>query len=284
MENLTIVCADGIPLTAWHFKAEGDVKGVIQINPATAVVSAFYQPFAAYLASQGWHTIGYDYRGSGASQHHKLDPKKIGFSTWANQDVGDVTRFAHEHFKGLPHFALGHSFGGHAVGFNDSSNLLQGAVLVASHAGCWRHVRGVGERVKVMFLLKVLLPTVGLFTDVIPGRKLGIGDDLPAGVAFEWSKWTSMKNYFFDDPQHHAAERFARVQIPLLSIGIDDDPWAPPKAIDVIANAFTGTHVERWQRGPKHSNNKAIGHMGFFRKVHRDTLWPEIDHWFTQRL
>lgn len=284
METLNISCRDGVELSGWLIPSSTPAKGVIQINPATAVLSRLYRPLADYLAACGWHTLCYDYRGTGDSRHSSLKPRQIGFTTWADHDVSDVTRYVHNRFNGLPHFAIGHSFGGHALGFSDTTNLLNGAVLIASHAGCYRHVRGFRERQKVRFLLKVLLPATGYFMNTIPGRKLGIGDDLPAGVAFEWSRWTSMENYFFDDTTLNAKARFAAVKVPLLSIGLDDDPWASPHAIDVIARHFTGTTVERWQRGPQHSHDHAIGHMGFFRAQHRDTLWPELEQWISARL
>lgn len=284
MEVVKIPCRDGIELGGWLIPASAPVKGVIQINPATAVVSRLYRPLAEYLASRGWHTLCYDYRGTGESKHPLLKPRQIGFSTWADYDVNEVTRYVCSRFPGLPHFAIGHSFGGHALGLSDTTNLLDGAVLIASHAGSNRVVRGFFERQKVRFLLRVALPATGRLVETIPGRKLGIGDDLPAGVAFEWARWSKMRNYFFDDDALDAKRRFARVKVPLLSIGLEDDPWAPPYAIDLLARHFTGTTVERWQRGPQHSNGQPIGHMGFFRRQHRDTLWSELDQWISDRL
>jgi len=118
----------------------------------------------------------------------------------------------------------------------------------------------------------------------MPGRKLGLGEDLPRGVMLQWSRWTTLPRYFFDDPAMDAAGRMARVRIPLLVLGFDDDPWANPGAMSLLIEPLVNARIERRQIAPRDAGMPAIGHMGFFRKHAAERLWPQVGSWLLEQL
>lgn len=65
----------------------------------------------------------------------------------------------------------------------------------------------------------------------------------------------------------------------LRAIGLSDDTWATPAAIDLLMTGFTGTQPERKQVDPRDVGAARIGHFGFFRPEHRDTLWRDAAEW-----
>lgn len=276
-----IRCADGFELRTTVYEPGQPALAMVLLNPATGVTERMYVPFASYLAEQGFAVLTYNYRGVQAGDSARR--VTAGFSTWADQDVEAVTRWAAAQYPDVPLLAVGHSFGGHAIGLCESSRLLSGAVMIASQAGCLRFIQPLAERLRVMALLKVIGPFCARALGYVPGRKLGIGEDLPAQVMLEWCRWTSLRNYFFDDPRMNAVTRFQRPQMPVLSIGFEDDPWAPAEAIDLMSGHLGGCQVERRQYGPAHSLGQPIGHLGFFRDRHADTLWPAISQWLAQQ-
>lgn len=281
----TITCADGqiLQLTR-HEPPQGITpKAVVQINPATAVAERMYHAFAATLASQGFRVITYNYRGVGlsGSETKHID---AGFTTWADYDVEAVTQWVSDTSPDIPHFAIGHSFGGHAIGLCSSSRLLHAAVMISSHAGCLHFIRPAGERLRVAFILKVIGPLSSLLCGYFPGRRFRVGENMPGRVMREWSHWTSLPQYFFDDPALVAEHRFARPRFPVLSLGFTDDPWAPAEAIALVANKLANCSVELRQYGPEHSHGQSIGHMGFFREKHASTLWPDITDWLLKQV
>ena len=279
----TAICPDGSPVKLTVHGAVGAVKAVVQINPATAVTERMYFPFAQFLAANGFTVITYNYRGVGRNGPHPKDVK-AGFTSWADNDVEAVTEWVAEHYPGLAHMAIGHSFGGHAIGLCASSRRLSAAVTVCSQAGCLRFITPAMERLKVSLLLKVIGPLSAKLLGYVPGRRLGLGEDIPANVMLEWSRWTSLRNYFFDDPSVNAAARFSRPSLPILALGFNDDPWAPAQAIDLMMGHLTGCTVERRQLGPEDSDGASIGHLGFFRHRHADTLWPVVLTWLKTQL
>lgn len=279
----SVHCSDGFMLEATVHAAGQPAKAVVQINPATAVTERMYFPFAEYLAAQGFDVVTYNYRGMRAGGPH---PKSVdaGFMTWADQDVDAMTHWVAERYPDIPRLAVGHSFGGHAIGLCDSSRLLSAAVMICAHAGCLRFIRPFGERLRGALFLKIIGPLCARTIGFLPGRKLGFGENLPGQVMLEWSRWTSLPRYFFDDPRTHALERFRGQRLPVLSLGIDDDPWAPPEAIDLLARELSGCAVDRKQLGPADSRGQTVGHLGFFRRHHADTLWPVITQWLERHI
>ena len=117
-----------------------------------------------------------------------------------------------------------------------------------------------------------------------PMRRLDMGEDLPGPAFRDWAHWIGQRRCFFDAPSMDAAARFARVRTPLLLVGADDDdPWTPAPAIDLLGSYFTGAPRERWQIDPADTATGRVGHAGFFREKHRDTLWPRIIDWLLLR-
>ncbi|WP_104656429.1 serine aminopeptidase domain-containing protein [Ralstonia insidiosa] len=274
----TIPATDGYPLGATFWAAAGTPQGVVVMHPATGVPQRIYQAFAQFLAERGFHAITYDYRGIGASRPKTLRGFAARMRDWMLLDAEGVTRWARARYPELPQLAVGHSVGGHGIGMSGAGWGLAGAVLVACHTGNSRFIRQRGERWRVESILRGVGPALGRLIGYVPGKRLGLGEDLPGGVAIEWGAWAGMQRYFFDDPTLGAVERFNRVTNPVLVYGFDDDPWATPPAINALTQHFTGTWVERRQIAPAEAGG-AVGHMGFFRPKFVDTLWPGLADW-----
>jgi predicted alpha/beta hydrolase len=254
-------------------------QGIVLVHPATAVPERLYFAFAEYVAQRGLIAVTYSYRGIDGSRPPVLRGFRARMRDWADLDVEGVTRWARERYPSLPLYAVGHSFGGHAIGLCESTNLLRAAVQVASHAGSMRVVSDRRERARVTLLMHWVAPPLTRLAGYMPGRSLGLGEDLPAGVLLEWSRWTRLPNYFFDDETLDAEARFARVKTPILSLGFDDDLWATPMGIDVLVSRLRNAPVTRREIASIRSDAGSIGHMGYFRQRSGAFLWPETLDW-----
>jgi predicted alpha/beta hydrolase len=278
IEAIFIPTADGNGIAARLYPAAG-ARATVLLHPATAVTQGYYEAFARWLAGLGLHVLTYDYRGTGASRGPSLHACTVTMADWMSEDVGAVTRWAAGRFPGLPLLAVGHSVGGHAIALSDDSERLRAAVLVASHAGTSRLIRGFGERLRVRFVMRVLAPVLCALFGYMPGRRIGLGEDLPASVMRQWARWTAQPRYFFDDPAMYAERRMRRQRLPLLVLGFDDDPWANEDAIGMLVAPLVNAAVERRRIAPDAAGVPAIGHMGFFRKRCAAVLWPQVGSW-----
>lgn len=280
-ESITIPTANGaIAATLWPVHAP---RALVLIHPATAVTQAFYEHFARYLAGLGMSALTYDYRGTGRSRGASLRKETVTMAGWMDEDVPAVTRWAAARCAGLPLLAVGHSVGGHALILGGARAPVRAAVLVASHAGVTATIRGAAERARVWVVMRLLAPLLCAVAGYMPGKRIGLGEDLPRGVMLEWSRWTSLPGYFYDDPAIDAARRAASLRTPLLVFGFDDDPWANPRAMDLLLAGVSGAAIERRQVRPADFGLQHIGHMGFFRKRCGAVLWPEVGQWLLAR-
>jgi predicted alpha/beta hydrolase len=275
--------AGGTAVEASCWAVPGAAATVV-LHPATAVTQAYYAPFASWLAGRGFNVVTYDYRGTGRSRPRSLRGVAVTMSDWIDTDVAAVTRWAEARFPGLPLMAVGHSVGGHAIGLSPETGRLRAAVLIASHAGATHGIRGRRERLRVRFVLRVLAPLLCAVFGYMPGRRSGLGEDLPRGVMLQWAGWTALPRYFFDDPGVDAARRMARVNIPLLVLGFDDDPWATPQAVDTLVSHMPNAPINRGTVRPREAGVPAIGHMGFFRRRCEAVLWKEVADWLANHV
>ncbi|BAX61773.1 serine aminopeptidase domain-containing protein [Burkholderia stabilis] len=275
---------DGYPLRGTLWTPDAEPRALVLIHPATAVPERLYAGFARFLTGRGFAALTYNYRGIDASRPARLSGLQASMRDWMELDVGAATAWARQAYDGLPLLAVGHSVGGHAIGLSAGTVHLRAAVLVAAHAGTTRLIASAAERVKVRLILRVLGPLMSALLGYVPGKRLGLGEDLPAGVFREWSRWTTLPHYFFDDPALGAAERYAKQRLPILALGFDDDPWANPAAIDLLVSYLTGAAVERRQVDPHAAGCGPVGHMGFFRSRPGSVLWPGVADWLAQAL
>lgn len=257
-----------------------DVIAAVVLHPATAVPERLYTGFAEYLAGQGFAVLTYDYRGTGSSGSPRQN-RGMRMRDWMAVDVPAVAEWARGRFPDVPQLAVGHSVGGHALCLDYGSSGLQGFVTIASHAGVTATIPNPAERRRVGLVLRVLGPATARLLGFVPGRRLGLGEDMPGAAMLEWSAWSRLPGYFFDDPTMDAAQRAARVTRKVLAIGFSDDPWATPAQVDAITDHLSNADVQRRTLEPV--GGAAIGHMGFFRRAHRDTLWPSVSEWLQEQ-
>jgi predicted alpha/beta hydrolase len=276
-QDTTIAARDGTALAATVFTPQDAPRGTVLINSATAVPRKIYFRFASYLAEQGQAVVSYDYRGIGGSRAGSLRGFNVRMRDWAALDVAGAIDHMRSVWPRLPLAVVGHSFGGQALGLAPNNSEVSRALLVAAQAGYWRLFHSP-EKYRVYAMLRLIGSPLARVLGYVPGR-LGIGEDLPRDVFLEWTSWVMKKRYFFDDATLDALANFPNYHGAMRAICLTDDPWATPAAVDLLCSGFAGTAPERIDIHPRDAGAAKIGHFGFFRPEHRDTLWRDAAAW-----
>jgi predicted alpha/beta hydrolase len=272
--DLTIPAADGLPLSATLF-APADPTHAVIVSCATATPRGFYRAFASWLAARGAAVLTYDYRGTGGTAD-ELRNSNARMRDWGTLDFPGVVAWMRERYPHLKPNAVGHSFGGHALLMAPNAGEIERTVLVAAQSGYWR-LTSPGERLKVWALINVVAPLFIRMHGYVSGSRVGLGEDFAKGIMLEWRGWCNSPDYFYDDPtMEPILANGLRYTAPTLMLGLTDDVWATPAAIDWLARHYTHAPVERRTLDPHAFGLDAIGHMGFFRSRNGEALWPVV--------
>jgi predicted alpha/beta hydrolase len=286
IDDISFPATDGYLLGASLFLPRGAKRHAVLINSATAVPRRTYRGFAGYLARRGCAVLTYDYRGIGDSRQKSLvgynQPKSlVGFkasmSDWAALDTSAAVAWMRYRYKALPLNYVGHGFGGQALGLLANNTEVSRALLIAAQAGSWK-LMAVPERYRMF----ALLSCVGIpLTEVLgyaPGWS-GFGEDLPKGVFQQWVRWAMSPRYLLDDPHLSALQNFPNYRGALRALCLADDPWATRPAVELLCAGFVSAKPEILTITPADVGARKIGHLGFFRPEHRDTLWRGAAEW-----
>lgn len=256
------------------FEPPAGALGTVVLNSATAVPQTYYAVFAEYLSAHGWRVLTYDYRGIGGSRPATLRGFDATMTSWAELDMRAALAWARANPAGNRLVALGHSFGGQAIGLIDELGEVDASINVASQLGYYGHWP-TPSRYGYGFLWHVGIPALTSIFGYSPGSMGLGGTDLPAGVARQWARWCRNPRYFLDE-EPAAEQRFKRYDRPTQFWSFHDDPYAPRRAVRAMVRMLANANVEHRRVKPADIDVSAIGHFGFFRPQVGSKLWPEV--------
>ncbi|NTS31557.1 alpha/beta fold hydrolase [Phyllobacterium sp. BT25] len=276
MKDIRFLAADGFPLHGHLYEGGGEGPAVL-ISSAAAVPDAIYRHFAAHLIDLGASKVlTYDYRGVARSEAPSHWKSRLNLKDWGVLDFPAAVDELRRLSGSRPMVGIGHSYGGVALGLSNRSASFERYALLASLSGYYRNTAQPCAMYAKMNLVGVPL--------TIPFGKLpkwgGLGEAVPGTIFRDWARWCRNPNFLFSDPAVPEAQNFQKVTIPLLSVGITDDVWGTPRAVESLLRRFDNASVlhEMWY-SPASSDGAPIGHLGFFRKHQANKLWPAVTDW-----
>lgn len=273
--GVVVDATDGYPLAATVFdpaEADDRPERLVVIASATGVRQGYYAAFASWLAGRGTRVVTFDYRGIGGSRPERLPGFDASLSDWAERDLAGVIEWAATTFGRGRTSVIGHSVGGQLLGLvRDPVSTIRAVVMVGSQSGDYRLWPSITDRAWYGALWHALVPGVASTLGYLPG-KLGIGEDLPGGVAREWARWCRTPGYMVGGDGHVRRDLYRRVTSPILAFGFDDDDYAPPAAVSALLALYENAPITRRQVAVEEAR---VGHFGFFRDRFSSTFWKE---------
>lgn len=275
MENIKVTTSDGIELNASYFVAESPENKIVLLSPATGVKKHIYNKFVDYLNQQGFDVLTWDWRGIADNLSGNIKNDMSIMEDWGKKDLSAMINWALMKFPSYKIFAVGHSFGGQAFGMATNIESIQSIVTVATQSGYWGHWPAK-QRYKFAALWYGVMPILSHTMGFFPAKKLGLGENLPKGVALQWASWGRNSDYMVDYSGHE------KMNQNILAFYFTDDLFAPKAAVNAIHKHYSQTQVNYREISPVDLGIKSIGHMGFFTKVESKKLWLEVIHFFNK--
>lgn len=272
--------SDGFPLSMRLVSAAQPAHAVL-VSSGTGFPKGFYERFARRLAGQGCAVLTYDYRGIAGSRPEDLAALRMDYPDWGRLDMAAALDALIEAVPGLPVSHLGHSVGGHFVGFMPNQDRIQRHAFVSVGSGYWGLHHRSYNPLELFFWLG-FGPLSLARHGYVKGGGLWAGTDLPRGVFETWKRWCLSPDYFSDELKdrlqpHH----FEAVTAPIRSWIFPDDPIATPRTGPRLLEAYPNAPSEIIVRTPADYGVRRIGHEGAFRRG-MEPLWDEIFHWLCE--
>ncbi len=258
------------------FHTARPAQAVAILNGATGVPHSYYRHFAAWLAREkGIACLTYDYRDFGASAKGPARTSRATMADWGVHDQFAAREAAARMLPDLPIWVIGHSLGGLALPFQPNPGQVARMITVASgpvHTSDhpWRY-QPVARAFWFLYG-PLLVATLGY----LPGKALGLGADLPAGVYWQWRRWCTSRGFNAGDfGTALPLPDLTGVTAPITFVAIEDDVMVPPAAVWRLMRYYEGADRQQRLIKPAEFGLKRVGHIGFFRRDHV-RLWEAV--------
>ncbi|QJP13415.1 alpha/beta fold hydrolase [Starkeya sp. ORNL1] len=277
---IEIACRDGVTLRG-HLWARrgGRSHGIVIVNPATGVAARYYHYFAGFLAERGFDVLTYDYRGIGLSRPERLRGQGYRWRDWGELDFDAALRFARDHDAAASLLVVGHSIGGYLPGLSENATAIDRMLTVGAQYGWWRDY-AAGRRTRLFLKWHVLMPAVTAMFGYFPGKRLGWLEDLPVGVANEWSfRRARMELNHPPQMREEVIRRFAAVSASILAVVVSDDDIGTVPAVRRTLGYYVGAARTEVLLTPGDLGFDAIGHFSLFHARHAAGFWLDALLW-----
>ena len=278
MESIELRARDGARIAARLYRPDSQVQSpqaLLLIAPAMGVTQAFYQPFAQWLAEQGYLAATFDYRGMGDSRPAELRRSLRGFKAdlfdWTH-DYDTAIEALVAQAPHLPLYLIGHSLGAQLPGMLRHRDRVAGLVSVAAGSGYWRDNAPQLKRM-ILYFWYGLVPVATRLFGYFPGRRLRKIGDVPSGVMLQWRRWCLNPRYHVGAEGSPVREAFEAARFPVVALSMTDDELMTERGTRVLVDCYANAPRRIERIAPQDLQVRRIGHFGFFRDQFEATLW-----------
>ena len=257
---------------------EGNSQSVILCAPALGVAARSYRTLAEELARTGHVVVTADLRGIGESSVRASRQTDFGYHETIAFDWPAIIATIRSRHPHDPLCLLGHSLGGQLGALYASVNPgeVDGLILVAScsvYYGGWGFPVGLGVLAGTQ-LAALTAQLLGYF----PGRKLGFGGTEARRLMRDWARNVRTGRYKVENSPHDFEDRMARATLPVLSISIEGDTFAPERACMNLVKKLKAASVTTRQVVVAGDSGRAR-HFNWLRSP--GVVVSEVDDWLS---
>jgi len=266
---------DGFTLQGTLFEPSGTSRAALLLAPGTGIPRGYYKGFAAALCGQGVTVLTLDYRGVAGSRPPRLSGFQASKVDWARLDLSAGFDFLKRVSPQGPRLVLGHSVGGQLLALMDQHTEVDAIFTYGTGFGYWGAVAGA-YRYFVAGMWYVGVPLLTQVFGYLPAKRLGLGEDLPAGVARDWARWGRRRNYFTSELAHEPG--FKAIRAPWRAVYALDDEIATADNVRAMLGLYPNAAIDIQYVDPVAWGYEGMGHVPFFSRA-KLRAWRFVFDW-----
>ena len=280
--DLRVRALDGYMLSAtlYSLPTLSHPRTVVMFSCGGGVPAARYARFARFLAANSIPVLAFDYRGIGASRPRALRRFKAVAEDWSEFDCGGAIEHLRDRYPSAEIVGVAHSIGTMLIGGAPNVGAISRFVFLCAHTGYYADYMP-RYRLPMALLWHGVMPLLTRIYGYFPARLLGLGEDIPAGIAMQWAARRSPEfrpeaTTTDSSRANMMLARYSMVQGDVLKIGFTDDAFATRAGGERLMSAFPLLRAVSVEVSPKQAGMRDIGHFGFFRRDGAQRLWPFV--------
>ncbi|WP_299673646.1 alpha/beta fold hydrolase [uncultured Roseobacter sp.] len=270
-----IKTSDGAELGGTLILPPFQPRAALVLNGATGVPQSYYQRFARWAATeQGVAVLTYDYRGTGRSLNGSMRDSRATMSDWGLRDNVAARAYLRRAVPDVPLWVMGHSLGAMMLPMQEDLSGIDKVIGVAS--GLVHHADHPWPyRALALFFWFGIPPVAARLFGYLPGRRLGLGADMPAPAYTEWRRWCTTPSVFAGAVQDSLpTPDWSRSGAPVRLISFTDDDVCPEVCTRRLAAKYGGFADIDFVR-PSDVGLRTLGHIGAFARQN-DAVWTRL--------
>ena len=275
-ELIPIDVGDGHRIVVEGFEAP-DAAAVVLVLPAMGVTSGWYAQVIATLVDSGLSVAIADWRGHGTSNIRAHRSVNWGYRHLVEVDVPATLRAIQHRFPGRPVYALGHSLGGqiaslHAAAFPGE---LAGVALIAAvtlHYKDWGFPRSWG-----VLAFTQIVRAIAMILGYFPGNRLRFAGREGRQQMIDWANNGLNGRWVLGDSSYDYESLLAQVDIPVLMMSIDGDPYTPDRAVATHLGKMPNADVTRYRWTDADLGPAGLHHLKWVR--HSGPIVAKLREW-----
>lgn len=276
-EEPTVIAAPDARLDARLFLPEGAPAAAVVLHGATGVPRDYYAPFARWMATErGAACLIYGYRGTGDLSPEAQRRSKVTMIDWGLLDQSAALSWLRARLPDAPLRVIGHSLGGFMTMLHKDAGAVAQLTAVCAGPAWWRRAPAAG-RGRAFAFWHVLGPGAVTMRGYLPGKALGLGQNMPAGVFRDWKRWCTNRDLHMPDwggalPRPVDPPFAGRLTL----VGASDDEMIPPAVVRDLARFYPAARATEYREmTPEAAGLPRLGHIGAF-APRAKAIWPLI--------
>ncbi|MGI5346664.1 alpha/beta fold hydrolase [Streptomyces sp. CA-250714] len=261
------------PLHGLRFGGESE-RPVVLIASAMGTPGGFYRRLIRELHGAGVTAAVYDFRWQG---ERAPDGRSCGYRELVD-DLRAALAAVRKEFPTSPVVVLGHSLGGQLALLQAAESAAAGdrgpdAVALVASASVYH--RAFGLRSPGMLAFGTFMVAYATVRGRWPGFMFG--GVQPPGVIRDWAFQSRTGRYRLPPHGESVEERLRELRLPVLSVSVEGDSFAPPRAQAHLCAKVPGAELEHWHYTAELAGTDRLDHFRWAR--HGGALARRVTEW-----